>query len=1828
MKPNIRRATQIALQRPGLAQIAWARVALVLLALWAAAGCSDDTSGAAGAQASSDSLATADVAVGDAVEEEDASPDAVALDIAGPDGGVCPGSAGCTCAGNKDCDSGLCIQTPEGKQCAKTCTTTCQDGFQCVPVPGQGGDVVNICVPSAGKLCNPCLTSQDCQAIGLGPAACVSHGNAGNYCGVGCEADAGCPTGFECKELATTEGTKAKQCAPKADNAGAMAACACSPAAAAAELSTTCMAPAKDASGATVGGCPGQRKCTKEGLSTCSAPAAAAEICDGLDNDCNGKTDDTACDDSNACTQDLCAPGEDKKITCQHKAVESSCDADSNPCTENDACKEGICVAGPAKSCEDNNPCTANTCDATLGCVKSDDNGAPCDDDNPCTIGDLCQTGQCLPGQTKECVSTDDCQVAKCNQLDGKCQFSNKGNGQLCNDGTVCTNGDTCADGTCTGTPVTCDDGKVCTNDACDPASGCTATDLTGSCSDGNACTTDDSCKDGNCAAGLLNNCDDSDACTLDACDPASGVCSNSAITGCGGNCNSSADCNDSNPCTDDSCVAGKCSVLPNTAACDDGQKCTSADVCAKGQCGGAPTVCDDKNPCTTDTCNPANGCEQAPNSVSCDDGNGCTIGDTCAAGSCQPGPLAVCNDNNPCTSDSCDPKTGKCLSANTTDACSDGDACTTGDLCAEGLCKSGKATVCNDGKVCTDDKCNPVTGACVVSNNTAVCSDSNACTTGDICAAGVCKAGVAKVCDDKNPCTADSCTAATGACVNAPIVGCGGNCQLTTDCDDKNPCTTDSCTAGKCAVAANTSPCSDNNGCTVGDICGGGTCKPGAAKVCDDANPCTDDSCDAATGTCKTANNTAVCNDNDACTVGDLCAAGSCAPGKLLSCDDGNPCTTGDVCKAGACVLGTPIICNDNNTCTNDSCDKTTGKCAFANNTLACTDSNACTTGDICASGACKPGTAKTCNDSNPCTNDSCDKVTGACTNAANALACTDNNACTASDLCLAGACKPGAAKDCDDKNPCTTDSCDKVTGACANVNNTLPCSDGSLCTGSDVCNGAGKCVGSLVVTCKATACMTNSCNPATGQCDPKPQPNTTACDDLQACTVGDKCDGAGKCASGPWNAACGCQTAAACNDNNPCTVDTCVATKCVFTIQSGAVCDDADPCSTASSCDAGGKCIAKTFYDCNGSKDQCNNAICANNAGQPVCKKVPVAAGTVCNDGLYCTVGEKCDALGSCGGGLPPLCGKPAQCYSSLCTELAKGCTTLPLATGTPCTDNSLCTDGDICNAGKCAGKLKASCTPVLTTFNPASPSTSTATAAVGSGETSTLVSLYPSNNCSGTALNATGVTVVSSAFSVPFTAKSQSCMAVSAKAVDSAGTASACSNSLVFNHYSCTQCLCPASDWVRHFGTAKLDTASDSSVDAAGNVYVVGSTEGAFAGKTNAGAIDAVLAKLDSKGAVVWVQQFGTSLNDAAASVFVDASGFIWVAGHSAGDIDGAGPGPLPTAGQSDVFVAKYDATGKQLQIKTFGSTTRSESVADMDFDKLNNRLLVLLASISSGGGGISPQVLAVPLATGIPAQLWAYVEDSQNKNPSSLVVDSLGDFYVHGRSQWGISGALTTTGADNGGLYLYRVTGAGKTVWLQHWGSLAFDIGGGVAVDNLGVVYVTGYAQGVAIGTPVGTKYLGSTGTSWGHGGDVVVAAFAVSNGAPKWVTQLGSAGGDVGFGLQYMAGKGGGLFVSGSTTGNMVTLASTSQYGGSDLFVLKLTPTTGGIISLHPYGTSGDDVGGRMSRGTGVVYIPGGFGAAYAGQSADGCAFAGIRDMALARFCAGVAILPN
>jgi hypothetical protein len=155
----------------------------------------------------------------------------------------------------------------------------------------------------------------------------------------------------------------------------------------------------------------------------------------------------------------------------------------------------------------------------------------------------------------------------------------------------------------------------------------------------------------------------------------------------------------------------------------------------------------------------------------------------------------------------------------------------------------------CDDDNPCTTDSC-AANGFCSIRPNSEPCeSDDNDCTE-DKCAGGICihPATTDPCTDDGNECTSDVCNG--GFCTHPSTGMC--DCNEVGDCDDSNPCTDDSCDgSGECQYQNNTDPCSDDNNECTDDVCSGGSCmhENNTSNCADDGFECTEDFC--AQGVC-----------------------------------------------------------------------------------------------------------------------------------------------------------------------------------------------------------------------------------------------------------------------------------------------------------------------------------------------------------------------------------------------------------------------------------------------------------------------------------------------------------------------------------------------------------------------------------------------------------------------------------------------------------------------------------------------------------------------------------------------------------------------------------------------------------------------------------------------------------------------------------------------------------------------------------------------------------------------------------------------------------------
>ena len=859
--------------RPGLRWGAIALIGMVGLAACTEANVADSRTDTIGAE--SDVVFQVDLGgVTPAPDVAAADGDATPLDSGASDAVTAPdvvppkvGELGYPCVANDDCNSGWCILSANGKVCTKPCLDECPDGWVCRQ--RVASDPVFLCLPRWLHVCDPCRESSDCSS-GEGDLGhhCLDLGVAGKFCGGECASDGRCPAGYSCREVPIGGGTLEVQCVPDSGT------CACSPLAVQLQLSTSCAVQNQH------GVCDGERMCTTSGLSACDADEPLAEVCNGADDNCNGIADDLtdpscfvtnvngSCPGTGTCIQglEICdgptpAPEQCDGLDndCNGVTDDGFLDTDSDTvadCIDEDDDNDGVgdgsdnCRLVPNPLQED-----ADGDGAGNACDPDDDNdGTPdiedCEPfDNkvyPTALEQCDDIDNDCDGSTDEdlCFDGNPCTVDGCN-ADGSC-FNTPDNSASCTDGSVCTQVDVCVDGTCTGTqPLPCNDGNPCTLDGCDPITGCTVVQTGGATevcdgvdndcngqtdegflnTDGDAqadCVDDDDDNDGvgdltdNCAVtfnpGQANNdgddlgdlCDPDDdndgVGDLQDCEPFKGNVYQGATELCDNvdnNCNGSTDenlCNDSNPCTDDSCNGdGSCANTPNTLPCNDGTICTQVDVCNNGQCVGYNNlICNDSNPCTDDSCDPVAGCITAFNTAPCEDGSLCTENDTCSNGACNSGSIKSCPDTNPCTDTFCNPSIGcqtvptngvACNYAGGTPPCNvascQGGQCVLQAGPSGGACEPGSGLA-----PCKSATCQ--SGQCIVGN----APNSTGCNTGSSeCPSGYCSGGTCQVvqgqsCNyDPDLCESDVpgvCTSA-GECEpgNDPGCNCGAGCFI-----------------------------------------------------------------------------------------------------------------------------------------------------------------------------------------------------------------------------------------------------------------------------------------------------------------------------------------------------------------------------------------------------------------------------------------------------------------------------------------------------------------------------------------------------------------------------------------------------------------------------------------------------------------------------------------------------------------------------------------------------------------------------------------------------------------------------------------------------------------------------------------------------------------------------------------------------------------------------------------------------------------------------------------------------------------------------------------
>jgi Putative metal-binding motif len=316
------------------------------------------------------------------------------------------------------------------------------------------------------------------------------------------------------------------------------------------------------ACGSTVGICrPGILRCIGGGKLCEGGVEPVAEACNGLDDDCDGTTDEGV-NPPGPCP----APG-----IPLGQAIRGECRPGTNVCVADGIAGKFECQGGVGPVTE--------TCDG-----KDNDCDGEIDDGATCPDGQGCADGECVP----RCERTDDpacaadriCREGLCRYV--ACVRTPCQPGFRCDPKRGCI--DRCEGVTCPGN-TRCENGECtsCLLRGCAAGEVCRRTEVGGVAEDrcvanpcgGKSCGAGQYCRDGVCAAGCTGvSCEEGEVCRDGAC--VSDLCAGRRC-GAGEYCDSRDGVCHADPCASITCLPGL-TCVPGQAAC-------TADPCAVTTC-------------------------------------------------------------------------------------------------------------------------------------------------------------------------------------------------------------------------------------------------------------------------------------------------------------------------------------------------------------------------------------------------------------------------------------------------------------------------------------------------------------------------------------------------------------------------------------------------------------------------------------------------------------------------------------------------------------------------------------------------------------------------------------------------------------------------------------------------------------------------------------------------------------------------------------------------------------------------------------------------------------------------------------------------------------------------------------------------------------------------------------------------------------------------------------------------------------------------------------------------------------------------------------------
>ncbi|MGC1607087.1 MAG: SBBP repeat-containing protein, partial [Candidatus Acidiferrum sp.] len=298
------------------------------------------------------------------------------------------------------------------------------------------------------------------------------------------------------------------------------------------------------------------------------------------------------------------------------------------------------------------------------------------------------------------------------------------------------------------------------------------------------------------------------------------------------------------------------------------------------------------------------------------------------------------------------------------------------------------------------------------------------------------------------------------------------------------------------------------------------------------------------------------------------------------------------------------------------------------------------------------------------------------------------------------------------------------------------------------------------------------------------------------------------------------------------------------------------------------------------------------------------------------------------------------------------------------------------------------------------------------------------------------------------------------------------------------------------------------------------------------------DAYLAKLNSDGSLNYATFLGGSGEDAGNALALDAAGNIYITGSTGStDFPVFHPAQATTGGNGDAFIAKISSDGQHVLYATYLGGSGNDEALGIAIDA-NSNVYVTGQTLSPDFPtenafqarclpGTSNQCLGEAFVTKLSSDgsslvYSTYLGGSGGDSANAIAVDNLGQVYVAGQTlsiDFPLASSLQAAAGGKSEAFVTKFlpNGAGL-VYSTFLGGSGDDVATSIAVDSHGNAFVSGYTDSVNFPTQSPLQSACQKDSTGACSQDAFLAVMNSSGSALKFSTYLGGTGADEGKGI--------------------------------------------------------------------------------------------------------------